>query len=185
MAQFLIPIIICGALMRIKGGGLGHVRRWLEAKAALPEGFFRDALHKILDGGQLSAAGFLLLCVFLGAGWPVAMLGALGWWIGNKPSVGEIIGAIGGYKGTWHEFTGEEGKWWGWKEGLKRGVFTGAMIALGLGHVPFILAGALFPVAVWVGVSVVQFYTGKVASSWFLFEIIWGAALGACFLIWH
>lgn len=153
----MISIIATSILMRIKGGfGAG-------------------------PGKIISAVGFSALCYFLTHEW-VSLLGGLGWYIGNKPSVGEILGAIGGYRGTWHKLQGEETKWTGWKQGVQRGVFTGACISLFIWDPAFIIAGSLFPIAAWVGISINQLLTGKVNASWYIFELIWGAAIGAAFL---
>lgn len=143
--------------MRIKGGGLG----------------------KGNQGKIIAAFGFAALCLCLKFSFLAAVLAGLGWWLGNKASLGEIEGAIGGFKGNWRE----EGKSWGWKQGLQRGVFTGACLAVFTWNPAFILAGALFPLCAWIGISFEQLRAGKVQVSWYLFEILWGGCLGVAFLI--
>ena len=155
MIEYIAIIIACAVLMRIKGGLL--------------------KLLKISGGKYISAVGFALLCAAITG--PLGLLGGVGWFLGNKPSLGEIVGAIGGYKGNWRE----EGKTWGWKQGIQRGVFTGACVSLCLWNPAFIIAGLLFPILIWVGVSLEQLRTGKVAASWHFFEYLFGAAIGAAF----
>ena len=150
--MIFLTIPICAALMRIKGGGLEY--------------------FKIGGGKIISALGFAALCYWLRPEW-LSLLGGLGWWIGNKPSLGEIVGAIGGIKGTWNNEVN------GWKEGVQRGVFTGACVSLSLWNPAFIIAGALFPVCVYAGVSLEQLRKNQTSVSWYLFELIWGAAFGA------
>jgi len=154
----MIEIIGSSILMRVKGGGLGKI--------------------PYVSGKILSSIGFALLCLYATDSF-FGLLGGVGWWVGNKFSLGEIIGAIGGYKGNWRP----EGKEWGWKQGVQRGIFTGACIGVCLWNPAFILAGATFPVCVWLGVSLNQILIRKVQASWYLFEILWGAVLGAAFLV--
>jgi hypothetical protein len=69
----------------------------------------------------------------------------------------------------------------GWKAGVQRGVFLGAMLALATGNVSFIVAGALFPVTAWIGVSIMQSVKNKLDVDWVLHEVLMGAVLGATY----
>lgn len=102
-------------------------------------------------------------------------------------SVGEEIGAVGGYRGYWGPYINKGfGRSYGVKKAIQRGVFAGAVLSLGFYSLLPILLGALFPVAYYAGVSIEQFRTGAINANWHLGEIIWGAIIGCSFmgLLW-
>lgn len=166
------PIFACAVLMRLKGGGHAGFVEWVATRSG------SKFLDLVLGAKFLSTVGFGLVCLLVGYPWWQAVLGAFGWLCGVAPSVGEIIGSIGGYKGNWRI----EGEKWGWKMGAQRGVFCGACIALALWNPAFIIAGAMFPLVYWIGVSIEQYRRGIVAAPWDWSEWFYGAVIGAAFL---
>lgn len=156
----MIEIIAVSLLMRIKGGGHGFIRNKT-----------KGLLHKALDGKILSTLGFFILCLFH-YGFGVSILAAIAWLAGVAPSIGEQIGAVGGYKRAWRP----EGMLWGWKSGMMRGTYQGALLALATGNTMFIIAGALFPLAYFIGVSLKQLIHDR--DDWDYGEWIYGAILG-------
>lgn len=148
----LLKIAATALLMRIKGGGLGP---------------------SPVSGRIISAGAFGLMCM-VALDHMRGLLGGVGWWLGNKMSMGEIAGAIGGLRGNWRH----EGAEWGWKQGLQRGIFTGALISVALWNPAFVVAGASFPLAYWMGITIEQLRTRTIAVNWYLGEIIFGAFLG-------
>lgn len=163
--------------MRIKGGGPDIAPKWF----------------RVLDGSVVSAVGFAALCCFYVQPWLAALAG-LGWFIGNAPSIGEEIGAIGGVRGNWvknrDSWVGSKVfKWvksdrlWGWLSGCLRGAFFGACLAAPLLDPWFILAGATFPLVYFIGVSINQIITNKVRASWYIAEWFYGMVIGICFLL--
>jgi hypothetical protein len=178
MFYILLAIAASALLYAVKGGQHGTVRRYIAARAGLKfdsagepydMSITQAVLWRVLDGKIVSSVGFGILTLN-----PVA---GLCWLIGVAPSIGEEIGAIGGYKGNWRD----EGQLWGWKRGVIRGVFLGALLALAMPaqSTALIVAGAAFPAAYFAGVSIGQARTGKTRPGWRLAEWIYGAVIGA------
>lgn len=141
------------ALYAIKGGQHKHI----------------PLLNRV-DGKILSTLGAALFSPVL----------AIGWLIGIAPSMGEEVGAVGGYRGGWGPYLEKGfGRGYGVKKCLQRGVFMGAALALATGAEGLILVGATLPVAAFVGNSIQQIIDNEVRVDWHLHEFIYGAALGA------
>jgi len=169
----MIEIPVTALLGRIKGGGPDIAPKW-----------FLD-----LNGKLISAYLFGFLCL-LYYDWNIAVLMGFMWWIGNKPSMSEVVSAIGGYFGHWFQ---DRDAWvldfltswikneriWGVATGILRGAYTGICLALPSQNPWFILAGALFPVCYFIGVSIEQFYMKKTQVSWHWGEWIWYGVIGA------
>lgn len=177
---YLISALLCAVLYSIKGGWHGRGRRFLSRLAGTKFGpdnepfdmsIMQAALWSSLDGKILSAAGFGALAYLAGYGFWAP---AAGWLLGVSPSIGEEIGAVGGIKGNWRP----EGRKWGWKKGLIRGVFLGACLAVAFDNTVIIWACAPFPLYSFIGVSIQQLRTGQVKASWHWYEPIMGAAIG-------
>lgn len=152
--------------------------------------------HRFLDGKALSAFLFGILFLIVtsehqggmvytftdGAWWRFPLAMTL-WLAAVSPKMGRIAGMIGGYKGNWDrdeqpyddpiESVMQAAE--GWKQGLQRGVFIGAMMALLFWNPLPIIFGALFPATLWLGISIEQFRTKTVAASWIWHEFICGA----------
>lgn len=203
----IISIPICAILYAVKGGQHWRLRIAAERAAGIshdqdkhpikPLTLWQRIVSRAMDGKVLSALGFGLLTVlvhaeYLGmmAGGPVYVLasgsavaflaGVLAWLVAVAPSMGEEAGAVGGYKGAWGEYvTDGFGRSYGVKKAVQRGVFTGAVLALVFWHPAVLLAGATFPVAYFIGISIEQYRTKQAAASWHLAELIYGAAIGA------
>ena len=168
--------------MRIKGGGHGKIRREIVDFAEMVHGrTLAKIIDRILDGKVLSSLGFALVAFNPFAG--------LGWLLGVAPSIGEEIGAIGGYRGHWNY--NDRDSWflskyvgfrnirvWGAVSGLLRGLFMGLCLAITTLNPWFILAGASFPLAYFIGVSIRQRYERLIAVDWHLGEWIYGLILG-------
>jgi len=163
----------CAALYAIKGGQHGRV----PLIAKLRKNKIMDG---VLDGKVVSP---LVMALLAGP-----LVGAA-WLAGVAPGMGRIVGNIGGYRGNWmadetpypEELSGIYAAE-GWKAGVQRGVFMGALLALATGNTAFIVLGALFPACAWLGVSVKQFTTGLRVVDWVWYEVIFGAVIGAGFI---
>lgn len=168
------------ALYLIKGGA--HFRIPVIGNAA-QKPFFRY----VFDNRLLSSLLCIPVCIIAGLPEWQAVIVAAAWFVANLPSIGEEIGAIGGYKGNWPSESEEDyvilTKAGGWKKGIQRGVFTGAVLSLFAWNPLIVMAGALFPIIVWCSYSVTQLITGKVRNEegWVLYEALFGAALGLAF----
>lgn len=168
--------------MRIKGGGHGKIRRDIVDFAEMVHGAkLAKIIDRILDGKTLSSLGFALIAFNPFAG--------LGWLLGVAPSIGEEIGAVGGYRGHWNY--NDKDSWflskyikikdirlWGFVSGLLRGAFLGLCLSITTLNPYFILAGACFPIAYFVGVSIRQRIEKLIAVDWHLGEWILGAIIG-------
>jgi len=186
LVNFLFHVFFFAAAMRLKGGGHAQIRRWAAKKLGIKfdekhnvigePNFWQAGYLAVTDGSILSAfaVGFMAWHDF---GFWVGLFFGAAWFLGNAPSMGEIAGAIGGYKGNWRA----EGRAWGWKQGAQRGIFTGSLLALATGNLLFIVAGAAFPLAYYIGVSIQQLISGKVASSWKYGEWFWGGVFGSVY----
>lgn len=160
-------------------------------------------VDRLLDGKILSSIGFGLLVALHGAeyhgfinGGPsydlaitAGAVAALGWLAGVAPKMGRIVGDIGGYRGNWNadqeQYIRSEARAAainGWKAGVQRGVFMGAMLTLATDNLWFIVAGAAYPATVYLGVSIQQKITGKYAADWHWHELLFGAVIGLAFL---
>jgi hypothetical protein len=168
----MIETLVSAALYAVKGGQLGRVPGFNKLRES---NVVADA---VLDGKVLSSIGFGILA---------GPLAGLAWLAGVSPKMGRIVGKIGGYLGNWD--SNEKPYQYGvsramaiegWKEGVQRGVFLGACITLATGNLAFIVAGAMFPVTVWLGVSAMQAIKKKVDVDWVFHEILFGAVIGFC-----
>jgi hypothetical protein len=129
---------------------------------------------RLLDGKTVSTLG-----AFLFGLWILNPLGALflafAWLIAVAPSVGEEIGAVGGYRGGWGPYLEKGfGRSYGAKKAAQRGVWMGAAFALALGSTWPVLTSLLFVPCVWFGVSIEQFRHERVDVDWHIAEILVG-----------
>jgi hypothetical protein len=182
--------------------GFAGIKRDAENNIVGDLNFGQWLVHRFMDGKVLSSIGFGVLVAVSGAeyrgfvgGGPAydlaiaaGAIAALGWLAGVAPKMGRIAGDIGGYRGNWDAdqkpYPKKEGKAAaieGWKAGLQRGVFMGAMLALTTGNLWFIIAGATFPACVFVGISIQQKITRKTLADWHWYEVIFGAVIGTAF----
>lgn len=164
----MFTVLACSGLFAIKGGQHGPLIKKLIDRAWDHSFKLGWIVEKATDGTLVSSVLFGILM-----GSPLA---ALAWLTGVCLSVGEEIGSIGGFRGNWRP----EGRRWGWRAGVIRGVFLGAMLALAIPDhsTGLILAGAMFPLCAFIGVSLEQLRTGAVSVSWRWFEWIYGGVLG-------
>lgn len=189
----MITVLAFSALYSIKGGWHWNI----PGLKALDHG----VVGFILDGTRLSS---ILAAIYIGhhADMQTGLLFGLAWFIGVCMSMGEEAGAIGRWGSAWGPylkwmpettfyrvpkplkpvlgrdvFPIQEGQLYGWKKGLQRGVFLGALLTLATGYTPFILAGASFPVAYFLGSSLTYLIT-KRPKSWTCAEPIYGAIIG-------
>lgn len=191
MLKFILIVLLCSLSVRVKGGGHYPIRHFLEEKAGVFRekgkivnddlSFLQLALVKSLDG---KIWGSLM---FAAAAWnPFA---AIGFIVGMAPSIGEELGSIGGIKGYWNQdkrdswfgsalIKAEDQRLWGWLSGILRGLFLGLCLAITTFNPWMLLAGGLFPVAYFIGISIQQIIENKVSVSWYLGELIHGAILG-------
>jgi hypothetical protein len=188
----MLSPILCAILYAIKGGQHGRIKYI----AKLRENKIFD---RLLDGKVLSTIGFFLLfgiyhSVLVGPAvyeFPffAALIASVGWLAGISPKMGRILGQIGGYRGNWDAneqlYPANERKAQaieGWKSGVQRGVFMGAMLALTTDNLWFIVAGLLFPVTAFVGVSIQQYINKSYAADWHIHEYLFGFVIGLAFL---
>lgn len=177
---FIFCLIFMAFMYAIKGGQ--HVDETFATYLSR-----HKYLSMLIDGKNLSS---LLFFVFT-----FNPFGALGWFIGCTPSLGEEVPAIGGIKGNWvHEnnvdrtLTGEEAKAArisALKRGLQRGVFMGACVAIGMQDFNFLYAGASWPLCVYVGISISQLYRNAVNTGWRTYEIVYGLAFGPALYFYY
>lgn len=156
-------------------------------------------VHRLMDGKTISALGFGVLALLVTAEYQGGTgaeaqyrfvdnafwffwLAVAGWLAAVSPKMGRIVGKIGGYKGNWDENEQPYGPddrddklIEGLKEGLMRGVWMGAIMALVFWNPVMIMFGALYPATAWAGVSIEQWRSGMVAASWHIHELICGA----------
>lgn len=166
----MIEPFVTSILYAIKGGQLGHIPGFNKLRE---DGILLDS---ILDGKILSSLGAWII---------FGPAVAIAWLAGVAPKMGRIVGNVGGYRGNWDadERPGAGDVREGWKLGIQRGVFMGAMLALATGNVWFIVAGSLFPATAWLGVSIEQYRTKRIVADWHWHEVIFGAAIGIPFII--
>jgi len=200
----LMLMIICAVLYAIKGGQHKKARIYIEHMAGIQHYANGDPIgdmtvwqwivHRLVDGKVLSALLFGILAMIVtsehisgieykfqdGAFWFFVSAVTL-WLVAVSPKMGRIVGMIGGYKGNWDEDenpydndTSLEKAIEGWKAGIMRGVWIGAMMAIVFWNPIPIITGALFPVTAWAGVSFEQWRTGMVAASWHWHEWLCG-----------
>lgn len=182
----MISVLAFTLFMMIKGG-------WHWRIPGL-ERFKEGAIGWFIDGTQLSA---ILAGTYIGfhAGIGQGALFALAWWIGVMMSMGEEAGAVGRWGHAWKQyiewmpelksvqifgrtlFEYREGRAYGVKKAIQRGVFLGALLTLATAFPGFILAGASFPIAYFLGSSL-TFLTTKKPESWTGAEPIYGAIVG-------
>lgn len=185
---YLILGLICASLYSIKGGWHKPWRIYLEHKAGIEHDadgqVFGDMsipqfiVHSLLDGKVASTILYGLLIWAL----PVSanpVFCALFWLLAVSPSMGEDVGAVGGYRGGWGPYIDKGfGRMYGVKKCLQRGVFMGFVLGLPFWDIGFGLAGALLPIIAFISISIEQYRTGIVKASWHLHEPLIGFALG-------
>jgi len=194
--SFLI-LLICGALYLIKGGQHRSFRLYLEHKA----GIEHDAsghpigglsipqwlVHRLMDGKSLSGMLFAVLYMIVASDYGfVPFLFAMAMWLAAvSPKMGRIVGKIGGFKGNWDENeqqypsaddTDMKMMLEGWKDGIIRGVYMGACMAVLFDDTSLIWFGALYPATAFVGTSIEQWRSKIVAAPWVIHEGICGVA---------
>lgn len=119
-----------------------------------------------------------------------AKFALIGWLAAVAPSMGEENGAIGRVGHAWGEylewmpkvkdidffgqtlFSYSEGRMYGIKKGVQRGVWMGAMMAFALGSTVFIPYSLLYVPCVFIGQELYYRLTGK--DSWVLTEPLIG-----------
>ncbi len=180
--------LIFMAAMMIKGGWLGRIKGWEPFANGLKSGhkWWERTLGWILDGTQLSAWFLTVGLLFISPLWLALAVGAA-WLVYARVSMGEEAGGVGSYHeavGDYVEWLGEsKGRSFAWHKGYQYGAtFGGALVIgawLGSGAAfPYlIVAGAMFPIAYYIGNSI-HFYLHKQSSVAYS-EVIWGALLGA------
>lgn len=175
--MLILCILFFAALYAIKGGWLGKIPGF--------NGFMRSnkVLDFVLDGTRLSS---LLAGLFAGQFMPApqAALFGLAWFVGVMVSMGEEAGAIGRAGRSWGpyiEWLGGKGRAFGWKKGVQRFVFMGALLALATGYTGFIVAGAFVPVIYWLGSTLHYLIHRK--DSWAYAEPAVGALFGLVFYL--
>ncbi len=177
----MIYIVIFSLLHMIKGGLLVSI-------PAVENAIKKPVFKYVFDGKIVSSLVCIPVCILAGFPEWQAMIFAAAWWVSMSPSLGEEIGAIGGYKGVWLDLDGNEdytikNTEGGWKKGVQRGIFTGAILSLAAWNPLLVIAGATFPVCVWCGISIGQLYSGNIQEhkGWRIYEGIFGAAIGLAF----
>lgn len=164
MIDFIVVIscaVVCAFLYALKGGDVAK---------RLPYGRITSS---ILFGVAIALVNLDII---------EGLLAGVGWGLGVSPSLGEEAGAVGGFKGAWGEYIEKGfGRSYGIKHCLQRGVWTGAMIALGLqsGFTGLIVAGAAMVPLYWIGISIRQLPKNvPINQPWDIGEWLYGAALG-------
>lgn len=147
----IITILLCALAGRLKGGGPKIFREWVRRK--FPK------LDKWVDGDITGPLVFGLICLFW-MPWYFALGGAIGWWVGMAPDVGQVMDEL--RKGNW-------------KPGLQRGVYLGAAIALFTWNPAFIIPGILWPLAYWIGEKMDD-------KDWWFSEWLIGGLIGLAFI---
>lgn len=168
-------ILICATAYAIKGGWHGPLRNRIK----------NPIIHRLLDGKIVSAVMFAVLVLAIEGTALSAVLAAAGWLLMVAPSIGDPIGQAGGYRGNWDDdeiaYPSHQRRQYflrGLKSGVIRHVYGTAMLALFLGYLPFIAAGAVIPALYWAGISIEQFRTKQTVASWHLAEPSVGAWIG-------
>lgn len=191
--MLLTTTLSCAALYSIKGGWLGKPKY----KGKNPKYKGKSILEiireknkvfdAVLDGKVLTTIGAFLLWLFVSGSVPHAGWFAAFWLLGVAPSMGEEAQGIGGYRGGQHGiYALADGKMYGFKKGIQRGIFNGVCVAIGAAGLTTdisiwpILAGALFSPVYWLAISFEQWRVKtKLWGSWHWAEPIYGAILGA------
>lgn len=174
----VLIITIFAALYAIKGGWHWRIKFLTVIKDKLP------FIKWFVDGTQLSS---FLAAVTVGLYTdPIAgALFGLAWWLGVMPSMGEEAGAVGRWGHAWGQYIRsidpKDGKpafdrSYGIKKAIQRGVFLGALLTLVTGYTPFIIAGATFPIAYFIGTSFAYYVLKQ--DGWAPAEPLYGAFLG-------
>lgn len=186
---YFICIIVFGILYSIKGGSAPYFfANWRGVREK------NWIYNRILDGKILSTLGAFVFALFATSDL-VMLLGDKGvpeytlnflpstlfagaWLLSVAPSMGEEHGAIGTTRHGWGEYVEYSqgfGRVYGIKKAVQRGVWIGAIMALGTGYIPYILFSFLFVPCVFVGQEAYYRFTSK--DSWVLSEPIIGAVI--------
>lgn len=191
----LFILLICGILYMIKGGQHRSFRLYLEHKAGIehdaqghPIGdlsIHQWLAHRLLDGKALSGLIFGALYMVAASDYGVIpyVFAVAMWLAAVSPKMGRIVGKIGGLKGNWDENeqpyqsaddTDVRMAIEGWKDGIIRGVYMGACMAVLFDNADCIWFGALYPATAFVGTSIEQWRSKIVAAPWVIHEAICG-----------
>jgi hypothetical protein len=188
---YAISILFFAAMYAIKGGWLDDISavRLARTKSRI--------LNRLLAGKVVSTAlVFAFFSIALSSqlgvlvqyGLPVydlafktPLLLMLAWLVAVSPSMGEEAGAIGRIGRHWGDYVdmwGEkEGRSYGWRKGLQRGVWLGAPFTVLTGLPHFIILGALFPVCHFIGQQI--YYMIHKVDSWKYAEpLVGGVCIG-------
>ena len=182
-----VAVLFFGFAYFVKGGGMGQlVPRW---------DVIRDShvvVDRLLDGKSLST---ILVFGFVWAATNdvlFALTCSAGWLLAVAPSMGEEHGAVGRVGHAWGQYVTwmptlnrakfmgvdlayREGRNYGIKKAIQRGVWMGACMTVATGYIPFLLFSLLFVPAVFVGQQVNWWVLKK--SGWTLSEPLIGAAV--------
>ncbi len=141
LVKAVLTVAACALCGRIHGAGLEFYPQWLTKR-----------FGKYINGDILSPILFgLIASLYLP--WYLALGGALGWWSGWSPDIGDRVSEL------------RQGNW---KLAVQRGTFLGACIALGTWSPLFILSGSMF--------APVYYITRK--GDWSLSEWLLGGIIG-------
>lgn len=182
MMSFIIKILACATLYAIKGGSLNVFKNWNRLRK-------KNALNDfVLDGKVLSTLLFWALVVSVTADGVLATKLAVAWLISVAPSMGEEHGAIGDHQGAWGPYVERmptlkrfgplairEGRDFGIKKGIQRGLVFGAAFTLAAGDVIFLWWCIAFVPAVFIGQCIHKLVFKQ--NGWALAEPIIGAAV--------
>lgn len=183
--NLMIFVIFFAFMVAIKGGLIGHIAKWFGKEDQWKKFQKMNFVFDFISEGKFISA--VLSGVFIGfhSGWLVGLLFAVAWWLGWVMSLGEEIGAIGRLGHNWGDYVewlgSKEGRKFGWKKGLHRGVFLGACLVLATYSIPhneiIVIACALFPAIYFLGNEI--YYRVNKSDSWFYSEFLYGALIGA------
>lgn len=149
MMYTLLTMIVFSAAYAIKGGQLRYVFSGMDKLRTE-----NKVLDRLLDGKILSTFLVIFFLSFVTVNWQVnvglfqnASLSifsiAVAWLLAIAPSVGEEYGAIIG-NGPYVDHKADFGRLYGLKKGIQRGMWSGAIMALATGFVPFLWAALAF-----------------------------------------
>lgn len=159
---------------------------------SLKGGWHKRFFTTKIDGTHLS---FILIALYAWYMLPLgtAVMFTLGWML-ISASMGEEAGAVGDYKAWWGDYEeaiyppghSEAGqrvfdRSYGIKKGIQYGLQTGSVMALSLGNWSMAIAGALFPVAYYLGSSL--YYYLHRHHAWTYAEPVWGVFFGVAFYL--
>ncbi len=181
MGSFFI-VLACAIFYAIKGGSMNVFKNWnrLREKNAL--------LNRVLDGKVLSTVLFWVMVVSVTADGVIATKLAIAWLISVAVHMGKEHGAIGDHQGAWGPyvewmptlerfgpFSIREGRDFGIKKGIQRGLVFGAAFALATEDTIFLWWCLAFVPAVFIGQCIHKMIFKQ--NGWALAEPIIGASV--------